>query len=33
MTFTSGRGDCEDYALAKYAALRLAGWRRRICGC
>ena len=25
MTFTSGRGDCEDYALAKYAALRLAG--------
>ncbi len=25
VTFTSGRGDCEDYALAKYAALRLAG--------
>ena len=24
-TFTSGRGDCEDYALAKYAALRAAG--------
>jgi predicted transglutaminase-like cysteine proteinase len=26
MTFTSGRGDCEDYALAKYAALRAAGF-------
>jgi predicted transglutaminase-like cysteine proteinase len=26
-TFTSGRGDCEDYALAKYAALRAAGFR------
>lgn len=25
MTFASGRGDCEDYALAKYAALRAAG--------
>jgi len=25
-TFTSGRGDCEDYALAKYAALRAAGF-------
>jgi predicted transglutaminase-like cysteine proteinase len=25
MTFTSGRGDCEDYALAKYAGLRAAG--------
>lgn len=26
MTFTSRRGDCEDYALAKYAALRAAGF-------
>lgn len=26
MTFTSGRGDCEDYALAKYAALRAVGF-------
>jgi predicted transglutaminase-like cysteine proteinase len=25
-TFTSGRGDCEDYALAKYAGLRAAGF-------
>jgi predicted transglutaminase-like cysteine proteinase len=25
MTFASGAGDCEDYAIAKYAALRLAG--------
>ncbi len=25
MTFASGRGDCEDYAIAKYAALREAG--------
>ena len=25
-TFASGRGDCEDYALAKYAALRAAGF-------
>jgi len=25
-TFTSGRGDCEDYALAKYATLRAAGF-------
>ena len=25
-TFTSGRGDCEDYALAKYAALRAVGF-------
>lgn len=25
-TFTLGRGDCEDYALAKYAALRVAGF-------
>ncbi len=24
-TFASGHGDCEDYALAKYAALRAAG--------
>ncbi|HLJ00225.1 MAG TPA: transglutaminase-like cysteine peptidase [Bradyrhizobium sp.] len=24
-TFTSGRGDCEDYAIAKYALLREAG--------
>ncbi len=24
-TFTSGAGDCEDYAIAKFAALRLAG--------
>lgn len=24
-TFTSGAGDCEDYAIAKYAALREAG--------
>lgn len=26
VTFTSGRGDCEDYALAKYAALRALGF-------
>jgi predicted transglutaminase-like cysteine proteinase len=25
VTFTSGAGDCEDYAIAKFAALRLAG--------
>jgi predicted transglutaminase-like cysteine proteinase len=25
VTFTSGAGDCEDYAIAKLAALRLAG--------
>jgi predicted transglutaminase-like cysteine proteinase len=24
-TFSSGAGDCEDYAIAKFAALRLAG--------
>lgn len=24
-TFLAGRGDCEDYAIAKYLALRLAG--------
>lgn len=24
-TFTSGAGDCEDYAIAKFVALRLAG--------
>jgi predicted transglutaminase-like cysteine proteinase len=24
-TFQAGRGDCEDYAIAKYVALRLAG--------
>jgi predicted transglutaminase-like cysteine proteinase len=24
-TFTTGRGDCEDYAIAKYVALREAG--------
>jgi predicted transglutaminase-like cysteine proteinase len=24
-TFTTGRGDCEDYAIAKYVALRAAG--------
>jgi predicted transglutaminase-like cysteine proteinase len=24
-TFTTGAGDCEDYAIAKYVALRLAG--------
>src|SRR5262249_24562573 len=24
-TLSSGRGDCEDYAIAKYAALRAAG--------
>ena len=24
-TFTSGSGDCEDYAIAKFVALRLAG--------
>ena len=27
MTFTSSAGDCEDYALAKYAALRELGYR------
>jgi predicted transglutaminase-like cysteine proteinase len=25
VTFTSGRGDCEDYAIAKFVALYLAG--------
>ena len=25
VTFTTGRGDCEDYAIAKYVALREAG--------
>jgi predicted transglutaminase-like cysteine proteinase len=25
MTFTRGAGDCEDYAIAKFVALRLAG--------
>jgi predicted transglutaminase-like cysteine proteinase len=25
VTFTTGAGDCEDYAIAKFAALRLAG--------
>jgi predicted transglutaminase-like cysteine proteinase len=25
VTFTSGRGDCEDYAIAKFVALSLAG--------
>lgn len=25
VTFTSGAGDCEDYAIAKFVALRLAG--------
>ncbi|HZD89022.1 MAG TPA: transglutaminase-like cysteine peptidase [Pseudolabrys sp.] len=25
MTFTTGAGDCEDYAIAKYVALRVAG--------
>lgn len=25
VTFTKGGGDCEDYAIAKYVALRLAG--------
>ncbi len=25
VTFTKGSGDCEDYAIAKYVALRLAG--------
>jgi predicted transglutaminase-like cysteine proteinase len=25
-TFTTGRGDCEDYAIAKYVALRAAGF-------
>jgi predicted transglutaminase-like cysteine proteinase len=24
-TFTTGRGDCEDYAIAKYVALKEAG--------
>ena len=24
-TFTTGRGDCEDYTIAKYVALRAAG--------
>ena len=27
-TFTTGAGDCEDYAIAKYVALREAGMRR-----
>jgi predicted transglutaminase-like cysteine proteinase len=25
VTFTAGMGDCEDYAIAKFAALRMAG--------
>ena len=25
VTFTTGAGDCEDYAIAKFVALRLAG--------
>ncbi len=25
MTFTTGRGNCKDYAIAKYVALREAG--------
>jgi len=25
LTFTTGRGDCEDYAIAKFVALHLAG--------
>ena len=29
MTFTSGAGDCEDYAIAKYVALRQAGMAAR----
>ena len=29
MTFTSGAGDCEDYAIAKYIALRQAGMAAR----
>lgn len=28
MTFSSGMGDCEDYAIAKYAALKRLGVRR-----
>ncbi len=28
-TFASGAGDCEDYAIAKYVALRLAGMAAR----
>ena len=28
-TFTAGAGDCEDYAIAKYVALREAGIARR----
>ena len=30
-TLTSGSGDCEDYAIAKYVALTEAGVRRRGC--
>ena len=29
MTFASGAGDCEDYAIAKYVALRQAGMAAR----
>jgi predicted transglutaminase-like cysteine proteinase len=28
-TFSTGRGDCEDYAIAKYVALRAAGVPKR----
>ena len=32
VTFAHGAGDCEDYAIAKYVALRLAGVAPTICG-
>ena len=32
-TLAAGRGDCEDYAIAKYVVLRAAGVPAPICGC
>jgi len=32
VTFTNGAGDCEDYAIAKFAALRQVGISPEICG-
>ena len=31
-TFATGKGDCEDYAIAKYVALREAGFPEGTCG-
>ena len=32
VTFAHGAGDCEDYAIAKFVALRMAGSLPTICG-